>query len=136
MSTKKETKETKKTKKTKETKETKESQAPAPELEGFQRKHLRGLAHSFNALVQVGKDGVTDGVIEATKQALLDHELIKVRMVQPEDKKAMAADIAKRSRAALCGLIGHNVVLYRPHPKKPTIVLAQRKAPARGDQDG
>lgn len=107
--------------------EKKKKKLPAPELQGFERKYLRGLAHSFNALVQVGQSGITEGVIEAVDQALTDHELIKVRMYQPEDKKAMAAELAERSCAALCGLVGHNVILYKPHPKKPTIKLPKRK---------
>ena len=33
------------------------------------------------------------------------------------------AALAKRSTAALCGLIGHTVILYRKHPKKPRIAV-------------
>lgn len=100
--------------------------APPLELAGFQRKYLRGLAHSFKAVVQVGHDGVTEAVVAAVGQALLDHELIKVRMREPEDKKAMAAELARHCGAALCGLIGHSVILYRPHPEAPQITLPQR----------
>jgi RNA-binding protein len=99
-----------------------------PELAGFQRKYLRGLAHSLKPLVQVGNGGVTEGVVKAMDQALLDHELIKVRMHEPEDKKGMAVELAQRSKAHLCGLVGHSAILYRPHPKEPQIVVPQRKA--------
>jgi RNA-binding protein YhbY len=54
---------------------------------------------------------------------LLDHELIKVQMREPEDKKAMARHLAEATSAALCGLLGHTVILYRPHPETPTIAL-------------
>jgi len=94
---------------------------PLVALRGFQRKHLRGLAHALKPVVQIGRSGISDDVIEALDQALLHHELIKVRMFQPEDKKAMAAELAERGRAHLCGLVGHMAILYRPHPKKPTI---------------
>lgn len=93
------------------------------ELSGHQRKFLRGLAHPLRPVVQVGHDGITDGVVQAVEQALLDHELIKVRMHEPADKKAMATELARRSGAALCGLIGHTAILYRPHPETPTIQL-------------
>jgi len=96
------------------------------ELEGFQRKWLRGRAHDLKPLVQVGQSGVTDAVIDAMAQALLDHELIKVRLHEPEDKKGMAAELAERSGAELCGLVGHTVILYRAHPKKPVIELPER----------
>ena len=97
-----------------------------PELHGFQRKYLRGLAHKLKPVVQVGHDGITDGVIGALEQALTDHELVKIRMHEPEDKKAMAAQLAARTGAQLCGLVGHTAILYRPHPDKPAIELPQR----------
>jgi RNA-binding protein len=96
------------------------------ELKGFQRKWLRGRAHDLNAVVQVGQSGVTDGVIAAVAEALLDHELIKVRLHEPDDKKGMAAKLAEGSDAEMCGLVGHTVILYKAHPKKPVIKLPQR----------
>jgi RNA-binding protein len=96
------------------------------ELEGFQRKYLRGLAHDLKPIVQVGHDGVSDGVIEAIRNALNDHELIKVRMHEPEDKKAMAEELAARTGAHLCGLIGHTAILYKAHPEEPRILLPTR----------
>ncbi len=97
------------------------------ELAGFQRKYLRGLAHSLKPIVQVGKGGITDSVLQAIEQALWDHELIKVGLTRPEDKKAAAQELAERCRAELCGLVGHMVVLYRRNPEKPQIKLPKRK---------
>lgn len=94
---------------------------PAPNLTGAQRRKLRALAHALSPVVQVGHGGVSAGVLGAIDRALLDHELIKVRLHEPEDKRALAAALASGSHAALCGLIGHTVVLYRPHPKKPKL---------------
>lgn len=99
---------------------------PTEELQGYQRKYLRGLAHGLKAVVLVGQGGISAGVVEATKQALLDHELVKVHMREPEDKKAMSADLARRCGAHLCGVIGHNAILYRQHPEEPTIELPRR----------
>ena len=95
-------------------------------LRGFQRRFLRGQAHSLRPSVEVGRSGITDAVVKAVKLALLDHELIKVRLVSPDDKKAMAAEVAERTSAHLCGLIGHQVILYCPHPKEPVIQLPTR----------
>ncbi len=95
-------------------------------MEGYQRKYLRGLAHKLEPVVLVGQAGVTEGVIEAVDQALLDHELIKVRLREPEDKKAMARALAAGADAELCGLVGHTVILYRPHPDDPEIKLPRR----------
>jgi RNA-binding protein len=94
-----------------------------PSLTGAQRQKLRGRAHTLEPVVLVGHAGVSDAVIEAVHDALLAHELIKVRLHQPEDKHGAAAELAERSRAALCGLVGHTVILYRPHPTKPRVAL-------------
>lgn len=95
-------------------------------MEGFQRKYLRGLAHPLKPVVQVGQGGVSEGVLAAVETALLDHELIKVRLHEPEDKKALARELAEGSGAELCGLVGHTVILYKPHPEEPVITLPGR----------
>ena len=99
--------------------------ADAP-LEGHQRKHLRGMAHSMRPVLQVGQNGVTEGVIRETARALRDHELIKVGMKNPTDKKAMAARLAAETDAHLCGLVGHVVILYRERDVKPRIRVPAR----------
>src|SRR4051812_15797394 len=47
-------------------------------LSGRATRYLRGLGHHLDAIVQIGKDGITEGVIAATRAALLAHELVKV----------------------------------------------------------
>ncbi|HEX2677957.1 MAG TPA: YhbY family RNA-binding protein [Polyangiales bacterium] len=95
----------------------------APVLDSSQVRKLRGLAHHLEPLVHVGHAGVTDGVVAQVLQALLDHELIKARLHEPEDKKAMAKELATRTKSAICGLIGHTVILFRPHPERPKISI-------------
>lgn len=101
-------------------------------LEGFQRRHLRSLAHGLRPVVIVGEAGLSEAVVRALDRALLDHELVKVRLRQPEDKKAMAAELAARGGAELCGLVGHTAILYRRHPDRPRIQLPER-ATGEGD---
>jgi RNA-binding protein len=101
---------------------------PARTLPGFQRKHLRKLAHGRKPAVMVGAGGVSDAVRLAVDEALGDHELIVVKLHQPPDKKAMAAVLAEGAGAEMCGLVGHTVILYRPDPDDPKIELPQRPA--------
>ncbi len=96
------------------------------ELPSYQKKFLRGLAHHLRPVVQVGQNGVTESVIQAVNSALLEHELVKVKMREPEDKKAMAQQLADDTASALCGTVGHVVILYRPHPEEPRLELPER----------
>lgn len=95
----------------------------APSLTGKQRKALRGLAHRLSPVVLVGQAGITEEVVRATNDALARHELIKVRLHRPQNKRQMATELAERCGAALCGLVGHMVILYRAHPEEPRIEL-------------
>lgn len=97
-------------------------------LQGFQRRFLRARAHELRPVVQVGEGGVTEAVVGAVGKALADHELVKVRLLRPSDKRAAAAELAERSGSALCGVVGHTVILYRPHPEEPRITLPSRHA--------
>ena len=47
---------------------------------GELRRALRAHGHAMSPIVQVGKAGVTDGLIKQVNQALADHELIKVKV--------------------------------------------------------
>ncbi len=82
-------------------------------MTGRQRRELRGKAQRLGPAVFVGDAGITDGVLRALDEALDAHELVKVRMRQPTDKKAMAAELGAASGATVLGLVGHTVLLYR-----------------------
>jgi len=99
-------------------------------LAGFQRRHLRKLAHNLKPVVHVGEAGISPPVLAALDVALTDHELVKVRLRETEDRKQAAAHLARETGAELCGLVGRMVILYRPHPEEPRIEL-----PARPSED-
>ena len=87
------------------------------ELAGYQRRALRAAAHALTPIAQVGKDGLTDNVLEGIGEALDAHELIKVRFVdQKERRRELAGELANALDAALAGVVGHVAILYRPHP--------------------
>lgn len=102
------------------------SDDPTHSLPGFQRKHLRKLAHGRKPAVMVGSGGLSEAVHRAVDRALADHELIVVKLHQPPDKKGMASELAVQARAEMCGLVGHTVILYRPDPDDPKLELPQR----------
>lgn len=94
-------------------------------LSSKQVQHLRGLAHSLDPVVQVGKDGVTEAFTRQVDEAIVRHELIKVRLPQIDkaERKVMAAELAAAVPAHLVAGLGRIVILYRRHPEKPRVVL-------------
>lgn len=99
--------------------------APPEHLTNAQKRHLRGLGHALRPLVQVGKEGVTDGLLTSVREALIDHELVKVKLNQNCDLGVadVSVAVADGAGAALVQRIGKTFLLYAPHPTEPTIVL-------------
>lgn len=103
------------------------------DLKGFQRKYLRGLAHERKPVVMIGQQGLTEAVVLSTEQALLAHELIKVKFNACKEKKlkeSILTDLAQVTGAQRVGLIGHTAILYRQHPEpdKRRISLPEKMA--------
>lgn len=85
-------------------------------LKGSQRKWLRGQAHSLKPVVQIGKNGLTEGTLREIDLALDSHELIKIQAVaSKEEKLEMARQIEEELEAEAVGQIGHVLILYREH---------------------
>ena len=95
------------------------------ELTGKQRRYLRSLGHSLEPVVQVGKGGVDDGLLDAVRAALLQHELIKVRVgtEAPEERHHVAEALAAGTDSAVAQVLGRTILLYRRRAKQPKIVL-------------
>ena len=69
------------------------------------------------AMMQVGKAGITDSVIEETKRLLKKHHYIKVRLLRSAigetSKLDMINMLCERSGATFAGIRGNTAVLYR-----------------------
>jgi RNA-binding protein len=94
-------------------------------LTGKQRRHLRALGHELHAIVQVGKDGIDDGLVAAVDQALADHELVKIKIGESAnmDRHEAADALAARTKSDVAQVLGNTVLLYRPDPDEPVIQL-------------
>jgi len=91
------------------------------QLTSKQRRHLKGLAHHLNPVVQVGDKGITSAVIAKVDEELENHELIKIRV--DSEAKIKGPILAEGTQAGLVQVIGRVVVLYRARKKKPAIRL-------------
>lgn len=102
-------------------------------LTGAQRRHLRGLGHALKPVVRVGKNGVTEGVIEAAAVALDDHELIKLAIsgLTAADRQADAEQLAEATGSHFVQLLGGTALLYRRRLDDPRVELPGRFEEAR-----
>lgn len=84
-------------------------------LNSNERKYLRRIGHALNPVVMIGSHGLTDSVIEETRRALGDHELIKVKVTgeDREQRAAMIAELLEATGAALAQSIGKTILIYK-----------------------
>jgi RNA-binding protein len=94
-------------------------------MTGKQRRFLRGLGHHLDPVVQVGKEGLSEGLVGALDAALLQHELIKVKLGEAagSDRRAIGAALAEAAGGELVQVLGRTVLIYRPRPDEPLIEL-------------
>jgi RNA-binding protein len=101
-----------------------------------QRRYLRALGHHLNPIVQVGHQGVTDGVLGALDQALTDHELVKVKVAPAvDDREAAAEALAAGTRSDCAQILGRTLLLYRPREEKPKITLPPARVGSSTESD-
>lgn len=94
-------------------------------LTSKQRAKLKGLASTTETILQVGKGGVGEQLINQADDALTARELIKLRLLDtaPESPDEAAQALADATGSEVVQVIGRRVVLYRRNPKKPMISL-------------
>ncbi len=90
-----------------------------------QRAYLRSLANPLEAIVHVGKGGVSDTLFKQADDALTARELIKGKALEtaPETAREAAETIAAAVGAEVVQVIGRVFVLYRRNNDEPKIVL-------------
>src|SRR5882757_1256245 len=77
-------------------------------LTSKQRQYLKGLAHSLEPIVRVGRAGASPSVVEETKRSLASHELIKVRIENDDSaqRRTLGEELARACDAEVAGSIG------------------------------
>lgn len=77
-------------------------------------KLLRAKSHSLEPVLQIGKSGVTDSVIEEIKRLLKKKKLIKIKLLKPAgDRKKLVEEIISATGATLVRSVGRVAVLYK-----------------------
>lgn len=84
-----------------------------------QKSYLRKLAHTRKALIQIGKDEISENMIKTIQDSLEAHELIKVSMLKTCSLSVdeAAIQIASSTHSEIVQIIGRTFVLYRRSKK-------------------
>lgn len=85
-----------------------------------QRAYIRGLAMNTEPLIIIGKNGVTDNLIEQINDLLEARELIKISVLKNADfsAKQIAETVAEATGSILIQTVGSKITLYRVSKKE------------------
>ena len=94
-------------------------------LSSKQIRKLRSLGMTEEAVVMIGKEGVSPAVVASAREAIKKRDLIKVRVLQnaPEEPADAITMLAERADANLVQVIGRNGLLFKRNFDKPRIEL-------------
>jgi RNA-binding protein len=78
---------------------------------------LKAEANQLSPILNIGKNGVTETLIEELNKQIKANRLVKVRVLKSveegKDLKTIAEEIAASTRSTLIEVRGRTVVLYR-----------------------
>lgn len=81
-----------------------------------ERASLRAQANDLTPVLQIGKSGIGQALIQSLDQALTARELIKIRVLldsSPIRPKEAAAELASATGADIVSVVGGVIVFYR-----------------------
>jgi RNA-binding protein len=81
---------------------------------------LRSLANPLDTIQQIGKDGITEAVVQQVQEALTARELIKLKVLETSFMSAREASeaLCEALEAEPVQCIGSKLVIYKANPKK------------------
>lgn len=94
-------------------------------ITGKQRSFLKKKAHDMDSILQIGKNGLSDNLIEQVDEALEARELIKINVLNNSflDPKKIANELANKTNSEFVQSIGNKIILYRESEENKKINL-------------
>ena len=85
-----------------------------------ERTKLKSLAQNIDAIFQIGKNGITENIINDLSVALDSRELIKITVLRNADfnAKQVIEELAEMLNAQPVQAIGNKIVLYKKSQRK------------------
>ena len=88
------------------------------DLTSKQRKILRSKAHHLKPYIIIGKNGLTKSSINSISRLLNQHELIKVKIADNENRENIKDKILLKTSSSIVGSIGKIVIIYKESDNK------------------
>lgn len=90
-----------------------------------QKRELKGLASTLKTRYQIGKNDLSDTLLDMLDKALTAHELIKIDVMKGCSLPVMevAIDVANKLNAELVAVTGRVIVLFRRNKENPKIKI-------------
>lgn len=84
------------------------------------KRELKALASKMPSVVQIGKEGLSDAVIDSARAAITARELIKAHVLNNSDldTKETMEELSDMLGAELVQIIGHYGVLFKKKDEK------------------
>lgn len=85
-----------------------------------QRKYLKSIANTLEPKINVGKNSITDSVIDQIDQILKANEIVKIKVLNNnlDDQDEMVQILLDRLKANFVSHVGSKITLYRPSENK------------------
>jgi RNA-binding protein len=86
------------------------------------KQRIKNKLRTEKPTIHVGKEGVTDKIVQEIKKQLDAREKIKVKILktalQEKEAKAIAIEIAEKTKSELIEVRGHTFILFKQKKKQ------------------
>ncbi len=89
-------------------------------LTSKQRAELRAQAQKIDAIIQIGKDGISLETVQTADQALYARKIIKISVLDNSglETKDAAYELASKTKSDVVQVIGNKFVLFKKTDKQ------------------
>ena len=78
---------------------------------------LRKKAKTLKPIINIGKNGITDGLLIEIERMLKKKKMIKIKInrgaMEEKEKKEIAKELLIKTKAELVDFVGFNITLYK-----------------------
>ena len=90
-----------------------------------QKRELKALASQLTIRYQIGKNEISDSLLDMLNKALTAHELIKIDVMKGCSLPIMeiALDVSNKLNAEIVHVMGRVIILFRRNKENPKIKI-------------